>query len=332
MGELLQLTSDSSSGSKETLGDGEEGAEEPTVILAELVGASHLKPEEDADGNEHSEIRPYCIVKYDDKIIHRSKESSEVGLSPIWTIETRSLFLLKVSTEDLTRKKLTISLYNRRRDGPLISSFISDATFLGQVQLDLATVISHCDEKRFEVSLDNNMGEDELDSTLALRFRLATEADRMFVSCRNRVHEDHSSVMSKEAKDVMRCILNGEDEETRSRRTFMNITEKDETVVAGNSLLNSISSFFYFKGYTDRDTGIHMIRVKPFPDPARPDDTEYLTKTDIKMETLKPSRNWTESGSGKLGTLHLEILSCHDLPNTDTGEAVGNVTDAVSHT
>jgi len=327
--ELMELTTGSLLESKDSFKQHEESTEESlTIILAELVGACHLKPEEDAYGNDHPAMKPYCIVKFGDTIIHRTKESTEVGLSPIWTVETRSLFLLKISTEDLTRKKLTITLWNKRRDGPIISSFVADATLLGHIELDMATVISHCDEERFEVPLDAKLDDDEeLKSTLALRFRLATEADRTFVTCRNRVNEDQSSIVSKQAKDVMKSILNGEEEETRSHRTFVNITEKDETVVAGNSLMNGISSFFYCKGYTERGTGIHMIRVKPNPDPTRP-NTEYMTRTDIKTETLKPSRNWAESGSGKLGTLHLEILSCHDLPNTDTGEAVGNVTDA----
>lgn len=323
--ELLQLTSESES--KESAEQQEESAEEPTIILAELVGAQHLKPEEDADGNDHPEMQPYCIVKFGDKVIHRSKESTEVGVSPIWTVETRSLFLLKVSTEDLTRKKLTIALWNKRHDGPLISSFVSDASFLGRIQLDLATVISHCDEERFEVPLEDELDEDDSRGVLALRFRLATEADRTFVTSRNRVYEDQTSTMSKEAKVVMRSILNGEEEETQSRSAFLNITEKDETEVAGSSLVNALSSFFVYNAFTEWDTGIHRVRVKPCPDPKRP-EVEYLTPTDIKTETFKPSRNWVESGSGKLGTLHLEILSCHDLPNTDTGEAVGNVTDA----
>lgn len=329
--ELLELTNGSMSESKESSSASdhpEESAEEPTVILAELVGAT-VKPEEDADGNIHEEMQPYCIVKFGDTIIHRSKESSEVGVAPIWTVETKSLFLLKVSTEDLTRKKLTISLFNKRHDGPIISSFITDASFLGQVQLDLVTVISHCDEERFEVPLTDAVLEEDEECNLALRFRLATEADHTFVTSRNKVVEDQSSTVSNKAKRVVRTILNGEhEEETLQKQSYTNITEIDETEVAGDSFINALSSFFQRKGFTDRDTGIHKVRVKPEPDPARRQETEYLTPTEIKTETLKPSRNWVESGSGKLGTLHLEILSCHDLPNTDTGESVGNLTDA----
>ena len=302
--------------------------EEPTFILAELVGACHLQPEEDENGNEHSEMKPFCTVKFGERIIHKSKESTEVGLNPIWTIETRSLFLLKIFTKDLTQKKLTITLWNKRHDQPLISSFVSDATFLGEVELDLATVISHCDEERFELPIDVKLNNDDSRSVLALRFRLATEADRTFVACRNRLDEDQSSNMSKQAKIVVQSILNGEEDEIRTHRVFQNITEKDEAVVAGRSFVNALSSFFAYNGFTECDTGIHKIRVKPFMDPGRPKEMEYLTHTEIKTETFEPSKNWVESGSGKLGTLHLEILACHDLPNKDTGEAVGNVTDA----
>lgn len=315
----MQLTSSETSSEtvKENAETPEPSTEEPTVILCELVGASDLKPEEDADGNEFADMQPYCVVKFGDVVIHRSKESSEVGVSPIWTVETKSLFLLFPSTEDIKRKKLTITLWNKHRnDGPLISSFVSDATFLGRVQLDLATVVSHCDEERFEVPLrQDSFDLDESNGALALRFRLATEADIKFVTSRNKVHEDQTSTMSREAKKVMQALLNNEEDEQQTHETFLNITEKDETEVAGSTLLNTLSYLFSSNGFTERGTGIHMIRVKPGPDPMRPKETEYLTRTDIKTETLKPSRNWVESGSGKLGTLHLEILSCHDLPN-----------------
>lgn len=56
-------------------------------------------------------------------------------------------------------------------------------------------------------------------------------------------------------------------------------------------------------------------RVRPFPDPARPEDTAWLTKEEIHTEAMKPSKNWTEAGSGEMGTVFLELLGCDDLPN-----------------
>jgi hypothetical protein len=67
--------------------------------------------------------------------------------------------------------------------------------------------------------------------------------------------------------------------------------------------------------------------VKPFPDPERPEITMFLKPGELKAETQKPSKHWVEAGSGTLGRLYLEVLSCHDLPNVDVGSTVGNLTD-----
>jgi hypothetical protein len=43
-------------------------------------------------------------------------------------------------------------------------------------------------------------------------------------------------------------------------------------------------------------------------------------------ETMKPSKNWIEAGSGNCGRVFLEILKCDGLPNMDTG--MRDLTDA----
>jgi hypothetical protein len=59
--------------------------------------------------------------------------------------------------------------------------------------------------------------------------------------------------------------------------------------------------------------------VKPGPDPAREDTTKWMSSKHISKEATKPSKSWTEAGSGKLGKLFLEIIQCDDLPNLDAG-------------
>lgn len=58
-------------------------------------------------------------------------------------------------------------------------------------------------------------------------------------------------------------------------------------------------------------------RVRPFPDPAREEETTWLTKEAITAESMKPSMNWVEAGSGDLGKLYVEVLGCTNLPNMD---------------
>ena len=56
----------------------------------------------------------------------------------------------------------------------------------------------------------------------------------------------------------------------------------------------------------------------------------YLTKEQMNETCKLPSENWTVAGSGELGELYLEILSCKGLPNLDFG-LPRNKTDAFAN-
>lgn len=62
---------------------------------------------------------------------------------------------------------------------------------------------------------------------------------------------------------------------------------------------------------------ILLHRVRPYPDPARPDETAWLPTEQIEQESQRHSTNWVEAGSGRLGRLFVEILGCDGLPNID---------------
>jgi hypothetical protein len=53
-----------------------------------------------------------------------------------------------------------------------------------------------------------------------------------------------------------------------------------------------------------------------------------MERAELKAAVDQQSRSWIEAGSGNLGRIFLEILSCHHLPNVDYGSTVGNKTDA----
>ena len=68
-------------------------------------------------------------------------------------------------------------------------------------------------------------------------------------------------------------------------------------------------------------------RMKPYPDPDRPKETEWMTKEMIYHEYLKPSKNWVSAGNGSMGTVYLEILAANDLPNLDSVAGAIDLTD-----
>lgn len=52
-----------------------------------------------------------------------------------------------------------------------------------------------------------------------------------------------------------------------------------------------------------------------------------MTKEQVKLEVMKPSFSWIDSGTGNLGRIFLEVLSAEGLPNLDTGSFLGNLSD-----
>lgn len=73
-----------------------------------------------------------------------------------------------------------------------------------------------------------------------------------------------------------------------------------------------------------------QMRVKPLSDPDRPKETKWLTSAEIEAESQKPSTTWTETGTGDLGKLFVEVIGCDDLPNLDSVPLVGNVVPAAN--
>jgi hypothetical protein len=68
--------------------------------------------------------------------------------------------------------------------------------------------------------------------------------------------------------------------------------------------------------------------TRPGPDPKRKIETSWLTREKIEEESMKQSHEWLDIGSGTLGKIFVEIISCDRLPNKDTGGILGNKTDA----
>lgn len=301
--------------------------DEPVKLLGEIVAGYQLQQSGREDVNE-DEVAPFCIVKLGHDIIHKTKKSEQRGSNPVWTVSTHSLFLFETTPLDLAGQNLHFSLWFKRKD-PLRLTTI-DTCFLGKASIPSSDLLSQLNEERIEVDLLDEGGKSTT-GKLTVRFRVAAPSDEAFLrylqdplgfTVENQVEANDKCSVVNERTLVAESAM-----PTSSKPPAPLVTETDETQVAGANFVKSISAAFTSRSYFDRDLGETKVLVKPFPDPDRVADTTYLSPTAIKEETMKPSKQWIEAGSGTLGKLYLEILSCKGLPNVDVGESVGNLTD-----
>ena len=255
-----------------------------------------------------------------------------------------------------TNGVLSFAVYTQNKQDMVSSLSVSrflgaseQTIFLGKVDLDVSKILfQHCNEQRLEVDLlaataaaaaataeeQQQVGnyhhhhhhqthknrETLCVGSLAVRFRLVTLSDQ-------RIMERFHANSKPGALESITNTTSHEEEKTK-RPLAKLITETDETEVAQSTFVNAISNVFFTTDSNNTNNnntgqdGEKEVRVKPSPDPNRVDETTFLTPQRIRVETHLPSHQWVEAGSGSLGKLYVEILSCHDLPNVDLGEAV----------
>ena len=302
---------------------GREHEETGTVVhvLAELIGARHLLI-------TAKRVEPYCVVQFGSKTIHRTKplmkstKNSASARDPIWSIKESPLFIVSILPNDLeNNKQLVITIWTRRPRGKL-KVRKTQFDFAGKIRIKASTVLSSCTEERLEFTLVDDLGRKvkgaaDQNPMIAIRFRVASKADLRFVQAWNQATESRSTI-------IPRTILNGTGVLPQEHRPRANlVTELQESEVPGANLGAAISS-----SVSSEFSPRNAVRVKPCPDPKNPISGRFMSREDLKAATRLPSRHWIEAGSGTLGRLYLEILSCRGLPNVDIGTAVGNQTDA----
>lgn len=296
--------------------------------IGEIVGGCKLTfddemgsfDSEESPANDN-DFRPYCMIKFGDKILQKTLPA-EGGRNPVWTVFTGAFFLIKATPKDLVQKKLVVSVWAKRRGTPLKLSVLESNVCMGKAELDLSKVAFN--EERIDVTLrDGDCFESGMDrGTLTIRFRLSTEADERFL----RLLKNRPELLRQRSIRSEQGLTQSE-ASIRVTESLL-VTEANETDKAGETFFNAITSAFTSKKYFDKKAGQQKVLVKPSPDPNDIPSTTYLTAQDIAYLTMQPSAQWVEAGSGTLGKVYLEILSCKGLPNVDVGEAVGNVTDA----
>ena len=154
--------------------------------------------------------------------------------------------------------------------------------------------------------------------TMALRFRIATKDDLNFLNAIDAYHMGlaYAKKTGKKAFQSMMQVLDGS--------IMANYLVSDKTTADCD-----VFSSYWIHGLLVDTGGVKRLRVKPGPDPSRPDtETKFLSEAEMVQECGKPSHNWVEAGSGSLGQIKVEILSCQGLTNKDLGKIIGRRTDA----
>lgn len=214
---------------------------------------------------------------------------------------------------------------------------------IGTVYLSPKDILSSCDGSRIEfemvdrLALTRQNGQKPsqkarkvFGARLVLRMRKASDTDLAFMKLLHRKFK-FGGVGNDLAllKDLTEGDEGGEDEDILPVQL---LTEIDEKLIAAQTSFECMGNVAHATQesirYLISDDTEKKHLVRPYPDPARKDETKMLTKSQLREECFKPSSKWIHAGSGSLGTVFVEFLECKDLPNTDTGGAVGNLTDS----
>mmetsp|Transcript_545 Transcript_545/g.761 ORF Transcript_545/g.761 Transcript_545/m.761 type:complete len:639 (-) Transcript_545:61-1977(-) len=232
-------------------------------LLVEIVSAFRLP----------SDANTYVRVHQGRKEVHQTdviKNSS----TPIWTLQTRSFFLLNTTREEFFKNSsglvFTLRDYNT----------IAVDEILGKVRISQKNLLLG-DGARNEYSLEG--GRSVVNSKLILRFKPASPEDINFMT---------------------NLSSNG---------------VKQHGVYADYVFLQPQShpvNYFKIKS-RKKEGGKEEYRVKPGSDPDNK-KTKWMTKEQMDTEIFRESKSWIQAGSGNLGKLYLEVLSCDGLPNMDS--------------
>ena len=305
------------------------------VILADIIGATDLVHPTDPKQNE--KLHPFAVIKLHEKVLRCTDHEKDTN-NPIWCVQHQSLFLI----EGVSRKEDALLEIEVRHKDPL-NQLNSKTTLLGVASIHMSTIWETCKEERLELNLmpvsassEPSSSHNANKSKVSIRFRIATSFDLEFMEKMNKVggKQKYSTALWCEGivKKFEEQDSDDEDDEKLQTTSAQLITETNEKSVTMNNVMNFMNHSFR-KVKKGKD-GVKRMRVKPYPDPRRKGETEYLSKGELAAEIYNPSTNWTEVGyagrsnSQSLGKVYLEILRCQDLPNLDVGEGFGNLTDS----
>ena len=289
-----------------------------TSLLIEIVSCWGL-PVADANSTD-----AYVKVKLGGRDVHETKPIPN-SLDPIYTVDTKSLFILDANRADLIKAGgLLFKVKDHDTGGK--NDDVCSKTIPAETLLESAG-------ERLEFPLDPAAwvkGDDA--GNIAIRCRPATSSDREFMT-----HIDgqgggiFSSKKIADFKNIdqgFQQLMKTAGGANQVKSIMRKLKKKDNGIV-------KVCSFSYLcRLLYDLRLSLNFSphlqhRVRPYPDPARASDTEWMTEDDIQDEAMRGSREWIDAGSGSLGKVFVEVLGADGLPNKDASLGGGkNKTDA----
>ncbi|KAG7337322.1 C2 domain containing protein [Nitzschia inconspicua] len=261
------------------------------TLLVEIVSAQDL-PVADRTSSD-----PYVSVYLGPHKIHKTKPYHN-ELNPVWTVDTGSLFLVDCVAEEFFSYAAGLMFRIIDNDRVGINEEIGKVTIR---QTDLLQM--NGERLSFPIQVSPHLKKKKnvkklYPPKLNLRVRKATPHDKTFVAALSTVKRFKRDGMYAEASFVP------------PHKPRLGLLRREVKTV----------------------DGVKLYRAKPGPDPTRPkEETEWMDRTQINEECMKPSYEWIESGTGKLGKMYVEILKCDGLPNLDVripGSSDKGLTDA----
>jgi len=209
------------------------------------------------------------------------------NLNPVWTVDNGSLFILNVSATDFFSSSTGLTFLVKDYDG------LSSNDVIGKVSISQEDLLQSKGERKEYELATTKKSSTPLKPLLNVRVRPAVESDFKFIQ-------------------TLHSIQKSKKEGVYTDTAFVGPKPHSVTML---------------KRETKSGPPV-LYRVKPGPDPSRDVyDTKWLSEEQINEESMSPSANWVECGSGNLGRLFVEVISCDNLPNMDTS-AMGGKTDA----
>jgi hypothetical protein len=312
------------------------------VVLFDIIGATDLHHPHDDQRSEtmHPFVVATLLRESKKEVLIRTKRRKGT-CNPIWSLEHRCLFLLDVTDTMLVNKtSCTVKFDVRDKDAILSDPFT--CTLIGSVEMSLDKIMHACEktpEERIELQLNRGCTDkdnvtkksceisNEDMNTLAVRVRFATGLDRKLMQDFNQVKDEGRY---KQFPSFWKSLNRSMRTPNIKTQQVTDVTPNTSSMEVGvNGLMNMVSEVQEWKSFLV--DGIRRERIQPYPDPLRPYETRFLSHADMEKEVYRPSTKWKEYGTTSkesLGQLFVEVLRCENLPNMDTGEALGNKTDA----